>query len=103
MREHGSGFDYGILKRTAHRPWPMPNGPWVMTQTSHDLLFAHWPVNAAQLRAKVPAEFTLDLFDGSAAGIVPFRMTNVVPRGVPALPWCRNSRVERADGRPCRR
>ena len=88
MREHGSGFDYGILKHTAHRPWPMPSGPWVMTQTWHDLLFAHWPVNAAQLRAKVPAEFTLDLFDGSAwLGIVPFRMTNVVPRGVPALPW----------------
>jgi hypothetical protein len=82
------GFDYDILKHTAHRPWPMPNGPWVMTQTWHDLLFAHWPVNAAQLRAKVPADFTIDLFDGSAwLGIVPFHMTNVVPRGVPALPW----------------
>ncbi len=82
------GFDYGILKRTAHRPWPMPSGPWVMTQTWHDLLFAHWPVEASQLRAKLPEEFTLDLYDGSAwLGIVPFHMTNVAPRGVPALPW----------------
>ena len=82
------GFDYSILKHTSHRPWPMPNGPWVMTQTWHDLLFAHWPVNAAQLRPKIPADFTLDLFDGSAwLGIVPFHMTNVAPRGVPALRW----------------
>ena len=66
----------------------MPTGPWVMTQTWHDLLFAHWRVSPAQIRAKVPSDFTLDLFDGSAwLGIVPFRMTNVAPRGVPALPW----------------
>ena len=88
MREPESGFDYEILKHTAHRPWPMPNGPWVMTQTWHDVLFVHWPVSAAQLRAKVPADFALDLFDGMAwLGVVAFRMTNVAPRGVPALPW----------------
>jgi uncharacterized protein YqjF (DUF2071 family) len=83
-----SGFDYSILKHTSHRPWPMPSGPWVMTQTWCDLLFAHWRVNASEVRAKVPSEFTLDLFDGSAwLGIVAFHMTNAAPRGVPALPW----------------
>jgi len=36
----------------------------------------------------VPAGFELDLFNGSAwIGIVPFHMTNVAPRFVPALPW----------------
>ena len=39
-------FDYDILNVTAHRPWPMPSAPWIMTQTWHDLLFAHWPVDA---------------------------------------------------------
>jgi uncharacterized protein len=59
-----------------------------MTQTWHDLLFAHWPVDAGALRKKVPSEFALDLFDGTAwLGIVPFHMTNVAPRGVPSLPW----------------
>jgi uncharacterized protein YqjF (DUF2071 family) len=82
------GFDRGILERTGHRPWPMPGGPWIMTQTWNDLLFAHWPVDAALLRALVPASFDLDLFNGSAwLGVVPFHMTNVAPRFVPSLPW----------------
>src|SRR6266849_3694594 len=32
-----------VLQETAHRPWPMPDGPWVMAQSWHDLLFAHLP------------------------------------------------------------
>jgi uncharacterized protein YqjF (DUF2071 family) len=81
-------FNRTILKEIGHRPWPMPDAPWVMAQTWHDLLFAHWPVAARVLREKVPPHFDLDLFDGSGwLGIVPFRMTNVGPRGVPSLPW----------------
>ena len=83
-----SDFNHGILNETAHRPWPMPSGPWLMTQTWNDLLFAHWPVPVDRLRALVPAPFELDLFDGQAwLGVVPFHMTNVTPRLVPALPW----------------
>lgn len=59
-----------------------------MTQTWHDLLFAHWPLPPAAVRPLVPAAFALDPFEGEAwLGIVPFHMTNVAPRGVPALPW----------------
>jgi uncharacterized protein len=80
-------FDTSILKEVAHRPWKMPESPWVMTQTWRDLLFAHWRVNPQQLQSKVPATFPLDVFDGDAwIGVVPFRMTNVAPRGVPSLP-----------------
>ena len=81
-------FNYKILEETAHRPWPMPDEPWLMTQTWHDLLFAHWPVDVARLREKVPPGLELDLYAGEAwIGIVPFHMTNVAPRGVPAIPW----------------
>jgi len=81
-------FNRAILNDVAHRPWPMPEGAWVMTQTWHDLLFAHWPIDAGALREHVPSEFDLDLFDGAAwLAIVPFHMTNVAPRGVPSLPW----------------
>jgi uncharacterized protein len=59
-----------------------------MTQTWHDLLFAHWPVDSQRLRHQVPAPFELDLFDGNAwIGIVPFHMSNVAPRWIPSLPW----------------
>jgi uncharacterized protein YqjF (DUF2071 family) len=81
-------FNYDILDATAHRPWPMPSSPWVMTQIWHDLLFAHWPVDQSLLRAKIPAGFELDEFDGQSwIGVVPFHMSNVSPRGVPSLPW----------------
>jgi uncharacterized protein YqjF (DUF2071 family) len=81
-------FDRSILDRVAHRPWPMPGGPWVMTQTWHDLLFAHWPVAARDLRPLVPPAFELDTFAGDAwIGVVPFSMTNVAPRGVPTMSW----------------
>jgi uncharacterized protein YqjF (DUF2071 family) len=81
-------FNDAILDETAHRPWRMPGAPWIMTQTWHDLLFAHWPVDKVALAAMLPDAIALDLFDGEAwVGIVPFRMTNVAPRGVPSLPW----------------
>jgi uncharacterized protein len=81
-------FNTAILEEVAHRPWRMPDGPWVMTQTWHDLLFAHWRMDPLQLQTKIPTEFALDLFGGDAwLAVVPFRMTNVSARGVPALPW----------------
>src|SRR5258708_29962479 len=83
-------FRYEILRDTAHRPWPMPSAPWVMTQTWRDLLFAHWPIDEALLRARVPPTLAIDRFDGRAwVGVVPFEMTNVAPRlpgGRPRLP-----------------
>jgi len=82
------GFNHAILTQTAHRPWAMPAAPWLMSQTWHDLLFAHWPVAQDRLRELVPSRFALDLFEGQAwLGIVPFHMTNVTPRFVPSLPW----------------
>ena len=83
-----SGFDASILEVVSHRPWPMPEAPWIMTQTWNDLLFAHWPADPIAVRARVPRALTVDLFQGRAwVGIVPFRMTNVAPRYVPPLPW----------------
>jgi uncharacterized protein len=81
-------FNDRILEQVEHRPWPMPESPWIMTQTWHDLLFAHWPVDKVRLASRVPKPLELELYEGEAwLGIVPFRMTNVAPRGVPSLPW----------------
>jgi uncharacterized protein YqjF (DUF2071 family) len=81
-------FNRRILEDVDHRPWPLPVGPWIMRQTWHDLLFAHWPVDARAIASLIPPEFPLDTFESRAwLGVVPFRMSNVAPRGVPALPW----------------
>jgi uncharacterized protein YqjF (DUF2071 family) len=80
-------FPSDIVEQVAHRPWPMPEAPWLMTQSWHDLLFAHWPVDARALRERVPQGLELDLFEEQAwLGVVPFDMTNVAPRFVPAVP-----------------
>jgi uncharacterized protein YqjF (DUF2071 family) len=64
------------------------SGPWVMAMEWRDLLFAHWPVPAAALRGLIPPTLELQTFDGYAwLGVVPFRMSNVRPRMVPAVPW----------------
>lgn len=77
-----------VLNQTAHRPWPLPRGPWVMKQVWHELLFAHWPIPPEALAPLLPPALTLDTFDGSAwLGIVPFRMSGVRPRGLPAVTW----------------
>jgi uncharacterized protein YqjF (DUF2071 family) len=83
----GHDFNSTILESFAHRPWPMPDRAWVMTQTWNDLLFAHWTIDPSLLRARIPDAFDLDLFNGEAwLAVVPFHMTNVAPRGVPSLP-----------------
>ena len=80
-------FNRGILEERTHRPWPMPARPWIMTQTWHDLLFAHWPLAPEVLGHRIPGPVQLDLFDGRAwIGIVSFYMTNVAARWTPALP-----------------
>jgi uncharacterized protein len=59
-----------------------------MAQSWHDLLFAHWPVDAAVLRPLLPSQLQIDTFEGQAwIAVVPFRMTGVRLRGTPSLPW----------------
>src|SRR6266704_6531932 len=77
-----------VMEPIAHRPWPLPVGPWVMAQRWHDLLFAHWPVPAGELQHLIPTPLTIDTFDGQAwLAVVPFRMSGVRLRGTPAVPW----------------
>jgi len=71
-----------------HRPYPLPDMNWVMTQEWHHTLFVHWPVPAASLREHVPKELEIDTFDGSAwIGIVPFQVKNTRGKFTPAIPF----------------
>ena len=75
------------LDEVAHRPWPLPDGSYVMGQTWDDLLFAHWRLPPSALRDFVPRGLTLDTFDGDAwLGITPFRLRGFRVRALPPLP-----------------
>jgi uncharacterized protein YqjF (DUF2071 family) len=58
-----------------------------MTQWWQDLLFAHWPVEADRITPLLPEGLEPDTHEGRAwVGIVPFRMSGVRPRFLPAVP-----------------
>lgn len=69
-----------------HRPWPVPNRPWIMTQTWHNLLFAHWPIDPDNLRPHIPPQLELDTFRGKAwLGVIAFRLSKIRLRGTPEV------------------
>lgn len=79
-------MSHPAFARTDHRPWPLPRGPWLWTQTWSRLLFAHWPVPATTLRPFVPPGLTLQEREGTAwLGVVPF-LLEVRHRGLPPVP-----------------
>src|ERR1051326_7725749 len=58
-----------------------------MTQTWSDLLFAHWPVEVAQLRPLVPSLLPIDLYEGNAwVRITPSRIPQTRARFRPPIP-----------------
>lgn len=63
------------------------DSPWVMFQSWRELLFAHWPIKADELRPLVPPELIIEEFDGRAwIGITPFRVEGLRARFLPAVP-----------------
>jgi uncharacterized protein YqjF (DUF2071 family) len=81
-------MSHASFERLGHRPWALPSSPWVWRQSWLDLLFAHWPMDAALLQRLVPAPLKVQEFDGTSwVGLVPFRMAGVMRRPLPDLPW----------------
>ena len=76
-----------ILDDVSHRQWDPPQQPWVLKQAWNHLLFAHWPVAGDRLRELVPSFVEIDTFDNQAwLSVTPFRLSDLSPRGLPALP-----------------
>jgi uncharacterized protein YqjF (DUF2071 family) len=64
-----------------------PRGSAVMRQRWSRILFLHWQVDPAPLRALLPPGLHLDLHEGAAwLGIVPFFMERVRPSFLPVVP-----------------
>ena len=87
VRTQWVGAD-SILFATAHRPWPAPMAPWIMTQRWNDLLFLHYSLDPELVRARVPDVLTLDTYRQRAwVSVTPFWINHLRPPGVPSLPW----------------
>ena len=81
------GGTAGVLAAQAHRPCPLPRGPWIMVQEWRRLLVAHWRVDAGALVRRLPAGVALDRFQDEAwLAVTPFVAT-VRPRALPAIPY----------------
>ncbi|MEA2468206.1 MAG: uncharacterized protein QOJ57_2332 [Thermoleophilaceae bacterium] len=75
------------LAEHGHRPWPLPDAPWIMGQTWERLAFLHWRVPEEALRRVVHPAIPLDTFDGSAwLGVTPFTVTGLHLRHTPPPP-----------------
>jgi uncharacterized protein YqjF (DUF2071 family) len=73
-----SDYLAAILRTVDHRPYPLPQRPWRMTQRWNDLLFAHWAIPPAALANRLPDGLEVDTFDGQAwLGVIPFWMDRV--------------------------
>ncbi|MCH8547041.1 MAG: DUF2071 domain-containing protein [Cryomorphaceae bacterium] len=69
-----------------HRPWPLPNKPWLYYQEWNNPLFMHWRVQPEDLRPFIPKALELDTHNGEAwISLVPFTIA-IKPRFLPALP-----------------
>ena len=76
-----------VTNDTAHRPWLLPDEPWVNAQTWVDLAFLHWRVDPDELQRAVGRSVELDLFDGAAwLGVTPFLLAGFRLRGLPPVP-----------------
>ena len=75
-----------ILQKTDHRPWPMPQKPWVYYQEWNEAVFLHFEIPFELLRKHVPERLALDSFDGAYfISVVAFTMQKIRPRYLPSL------------------
>jgi uncharacterized protein len=65
-----------------------PNRRPVMSQSWDDLIFLHWACDPKEVQSRLPDGLFVDTFESQAhISIVGFKMNNVRPFKLPALPW----------------
>jgi uncharacterized protein len=80
-------FSNDILQQTQHRPFPLPEGHWMMTQKWNEVLFAHWPFRVESVRAQIPAQLELDTYEQQAwISLLPFHINQFRLKLLPPFP-----------------
>lgn len=77
-----------ILNSTAHRSYPLPEGPWLMTQRWDHVFFIHLPVSKDIITRFIPNGLELDCYEETAwISILPFQISNMHFRKLPPIPF----------------
>jgi uncharacterized protein len=76
-----------LLQFTKHRPFPLPDKPWLIYQQWNDVLFLHSPVKPDVVKRMLPAGLELDTISGYAwLSVVVFTITNTRTHLLPFIP-----------------
>ncbi len=76
-----------LLQFRKHRPFPLPDKPWLIYQQWKDTLFLHCPVKPALVKPLLPAGLTLDTLSGIAwVSVVAFTITDLRMRVMSVIP-----------------
>jgi uncharacterized protein YqjF (DUF2071 family) len=71
---------------SASRPEPVRR--WWLRNRWEELAFLHWAYDPEIVQRLLPDGLRVDTFDGCAyVSLIPFRMADAAPRGLPAAPW----------------
>ncbi|HVU15780.1 MAG TPA: DUF2071 domain-containing protein [Candidatus Didemnitutus sp.] len=82
----GDLISHPSLAQVSHRPWPLPASRWNWRQQWRQLAFVHYRVDVKALARLLPADVTIQEYDGSAwVGVVPFRMKDVMRGSWPSV------------------
>ncbi|SEA00368.1 hypothetical protein SAMN05421743_102193 [Thalassobacillus cyri] len=77
-----------ILQQIDHRSTPIPDRPWLMSQSWDHLLFMHLRVSKEAVAEFIPKALELDTYDGEAwISIVPFEVNGMHGRAMPKIPF----------------
>lgn len=65
-----------------------PIDRWWLRNRWEELAFLHWAYDPDDVQALLPNGLRVDTYEGRAyVSLVPFRMNDAAPRGLPAVPW----------------
>ena len=82
----GRSSDDTPLALSPHRRSPIGTS-WLRNRWE-ELAFLHWAYPPDEIQRLLPEGRRVDTFDGQAyVSLIPFRMTDASPRGLPAVPW----------------
>ncbi|MBY7142504.1 DUF2071 domain-containing protein [Virgibacillus sp. NKC19-3] len=80
-----------IRESTQHREYPIPDGPWIITQKWEHLLFMHLPIPQEVIKEHIPEGLELDTYDDKAwITIIPFKICDMRLRNMPPFPFLRS-------------